>query len=132
MKSDSSHWFSIILIYTAGPLYLRVLIHGFKQLQIKDIPKNSRKFPKTKLEFTPRWQVFLQHLHSKGLPGGASSKEPTCQCNRCKRLRFSPWVGKIPCRRKWQPTPVLLPGGFHGQLLAGYIQSMGLHRVGHD
>ena len=26
-----------------------------------------------------------------------------------------PWVGKIPCRRKWQPTPVLLPGKFHGQ-----------------
>ena len=21
-----------------------------------------------------------------------------------------PWVGKIPCRRKWQPTPVFLPG----------------------
>ena len=26
-----------------------------------------------------------------------------------------PWVGKIPWRRKWQPTPVLLPGKFHGQ-----------------
>ena len=26
-----------------------------------------------------------------------------------------PWVGKIPCRRKWQPTPVFLPGKFHGQ-----------------
>ena len=33
---------------------------------------------------------------------------------------FDPWVGKIP-RRKWQPTPVFLPGGFHGQrILAGY------------
>ena len=30
-------------------------------------------------------------------------------------------VGKIPCRRKWQPTPVFLPGEFHGQRsLAGY------------
>ena len=27
---------------------------------------------------------------------------------------FDPWVGKIPWRRKWQPTPVLLPGKFHG------------------
>ena len=26
-----------------------------------------------------------------------------------------PWVGKIPWRRKWQLTPVLLPGKFHGQ-----------------
>ena len=32
-----------------------------------------------------------------------------------------PWVGKIPWRRKWQPTPVILPGEFHGQgSLAGY------------
>ena len=23
--------------------------------------------------------------------------------------------GKIPCRRKWQPTPVFLPGEFHGK-----------------
>ena len=26
-----------------------------------------------------------------------------------------PWIGKIPWRRKWQSTPVLLPGKFHGQ-----------------
>ena len=32
-----------------------------------------------------------------------------------------PWVGKIPWRRKWQPTPAILPGEFHGQRsLAGY------------
>ena len=37
------------------------------------------------------------------------------------RLKFNPWVGKIPWRRKWQPTPVFLPGKFHGQKsLAGY------------
>ena len=35
--------------------------------------------------------------------------------------KFSPWVGKIPWRRKWQPTPVLLPGESHGQRsLVGY------------
>ena len=28
---------------------------------------------------------------------------------------FDPWVGKIPWRRKWQPTPVTLPGKSHGQ-----------------
>ena len=34
---------------------------------------------------------------------------------------FDPWVGKIPWRRKWQPTPVLLPGESHGQRrLMGY------------
>ena len=36
-------------------------------------------------------------------------------CKRCRTCRFDPWVRKIPCRRKWQPTPVFLPGKFHGQ-----------------
>ena len=39
----------------------------------------------------------------------------------CRRCRFDSWVGKIPWSRKWQPTPVFLPGKFHGQRsLAGY------------
>ena len=34
---------------------------------------------------------------------------------------FNPWVGEIPWRRDWQPTPVFLPGEFHRQRsLAGY------------
>ena len=42
-------------------------------------------------------------------------------CLQCRRLGFDPWVGKIPWRRKWQPTPVFLPGEFHGQRsLVGY------------
>ena len=36
-------------------------------------------------------------------------------CLQCGRPRFEPWVDKIPWRREWQPTPVLLPGEFHGQ-----------------
>ena len=34
---------------------------------------------------------------------------------QCRRCRFDPWVRKIPWRRKWQPTPVFLPGKSHGQ-----------------
>ena len=38
------------------------------------------------------------------------------------------WIGKIPWRREWQPTPVFLPGEFHGQRsLADYV---GSQRVG--
>ena len=48
-------------------------------------------------------------------PGGAGNKEYTCQCRRHKRHRFNPWVGKIYWNRKWQPTPVFLPGESHGQ-----------------
>ena len=40
---------------------------------------------------------------------------------QCGRLRFDPWVGKIPWRKAWQPTLVFLPGESHGQRsLAGY------------
>ena len=42
-------------------------------------------------------------------------------CLWCGRPGFDPWVGKIPWRRKWQPTPVFLPGKSHGwRSLAGY------------
>ena len=45
-------------------------------------------------------------------------KESAYQCRRCT---FDPWGGKIPWRRKWQPTPVFLLGGFHRQRrLVGY------------
>ena len=57
--------------------------------------------------------MFL-HL-AVGFPGGPES---ACQC---KRFAFDPWVGKIPWRRKWQPSPVFLPGKSQGQRgLAGY------------
>ena len=48
-----------------------------------------------------------------GFPGGASSREPACQCRRHKRCGFDPWVRKISWRRAWQPTPVFWPGEFH-------------------
>ena len=42
-------------------------------------------------------------------------------CLQCRRPGFKPWVRKIPWRRNWQPTPILLPGEFHRQRsLAGY------------
>ena len=50
------------------------------------------------------------------LPWWLSGKEFACQCRGWK---FDPWVGKIPWRREWQPTPVLLPGEFHGQRSLG-------------
>ena len=42
-------------------------------------------------------------------------------CLQYGRPGFDPWVGKIPWRREWQHTPVLLPGEFPGQRsLASY------------
>ena len=51
----------------------------------------------------------------QGFPGGDGGKEFACQHRRRKRIRFNPWVVKIPWRRKWQPTPAFLPGKFHGR-----------------
>ena len=56
--------------------------------------------------------------HSKGYPTSQvvlGGKEPACQYRRHKKRGFDPWVGKIPRRRAWQPTPVFLPGEPHGQ-----------------
>ena len=48
-------------------------------------------------------------------------KESACHCRRLRSCGFGPWVGKIPWRRKWQPTPEFLFGESHGQRsLAGY------------
>ena len=48
-------------------------------------------------------------------PGVTGSKESPYQRKRCKRHGFDPWVKKIPWRREWQPTPILLPGESRGQ-----------------
>ena len=50
-----------------------------------------------------------------------SGKESAGLCTSHRRCSFDPWIRKIPWRRKWQPTPVFLPGEFHRQRsLAGY------------
>ena len=50
--------------------------------------------------------LSIESAYVMGLPRWLSGKESTCQCRKPK---------KIPWRRKWQPTPVALPGKFHGQ-----------------
>ena len=49
------------------------------------------------------------------MPGWLNGKENACQCRRHRRLKFDSWEGKIPWSRKWQPTPVFLPGKSYGQ-----------------
>ena len=50
-----------------------------------------------------------------------ASQGVSCQYRKCRRRVFDSWAGMIPWRRKWQPTPVFLPGEYHGQRnLVGY------------
>ena len=67
-------------------------------------------------------------LGTEGFLGGTSGKEPACQCKRRKRCSFDPWVRKIPWRRAWPPTPVLLPGESPWTEEPGGAQSLGSHR----
>ena len=56
-----------------------------------------------------------------------SGKESACQCSRCG---FIPGVGKIPWRRKWQPTSVFFPGKAHRE--RSLKESLGSQKAGHD
>ena len=47
----------------------------------------------------------------KGFPGGSAGKKIHLQC---ERPEFDSWVGKISWRKERLPTPVFLPGEFHG------------------
>ena len=71
----------------------------------------------------------MPYRECTGLPWWLGGKEFTCQCRRC---RFNPWVGKIPWRRKWQPTPVFLSVEAYGQRSLGGLQSMESQRVEHN
>ena len=67
-----------------------------------------------------RETILFRGIKSKhrGFPGGSEAKKI---CLPCRRPRFNSWVRKIPRRRKWQHTPLFLPGKFHGhRSLAGY------------
>ena len=48
-----------------------------------------------------------------GLLQRFSGKRVCMPCRRHRRCGFNSWVGKIPWRRKWQPTPLFLPGESH-------------------
>ena len=57
-----------------------------------------------------------QYCHLASLVAQRVKRLPAMQ-----ETRFDPWVRKIRWRRKWQPTPVLLPGKSHGwRSLIGY------------
>ena len=87
---------------------------GLAKKFIQVLPHNVTE--KLRLTFWP--SQYITRTILDGLPWWLSSKESTCLH---RRHGFSPRIGKIPWRRKWQPTPVLLLGESHGQRsLTGY------------
>ena len=76
--------------------------------------------------------VFQGRPASLGFPGSSAGKESSCQCRGCLRQEFNPWLGKIPWRRAWQPTPVIIAWRILCTEGSGGLQSMGSQRVGHS
>ena len=72
---------------------------------------------RTCVVFNNKWSLLTSSVPLNRLPWWFTGKEYTCS----RRRRGFPWVGKIPCRRKLQPTPVFLSGKPQGQRSwAGY------------
>ena len=69
------------------------------------------------------------HSSILGLPSWLRQQRIHLQC---ERPGFDPWVGKIPWRKVWQPTPVFLPGESPWTEEPGRLQFMGSQRVGYD
>jgi len=81
------------------------------------------------LFYTHTHTYIHKHTHKYVLSWWLNGKEPVCQCRRC---RFDPWIRNIPWRRKWQPTPVFLPGKPHEQRSLVGFSPWDCKRVGHD
>ena len=87
---------------------------GSSHLSLGCPEKTSQKKEYLRFILSGRNGYIISKMQS--FPGGSNGKESVCNAGD---LRFNPWVGKIPCRRvhwrrKWQPTPVFLPGESQG------------------
>ena len=133
---ESPHYFSKVPIWGKELSFKKLKLTWLLKTQLRDM--NFKNYMMSFVEFcgSSFWYILLGTLRISapgwGFPGSTSGEESACQCRGPKRFRFGPWFGKIPCSRKWQPTPVFLPGKFHEQKsLAGY-SILGSQRVGHD
>ena len=91
------------------------------EAQLKIAASAFRTIAPAQVPPSDEWAITPCLSLNWGFPGGTSGRESTCQCRRLKRLKFNPWVGKIPKRRAWQPAAVFLPGKSQGERsLAGY------------
>ena len=59
---------------------------------------------------SPEMNFYRNIPTTKDFPGGSDSRV----CLQCRRAGFNPWAREIPWRRKWQSTPIFLPGKPHG------------------
>ena len=99
-----------------------------KNLNKKSRPRSICPNLLVKTKYKTVRRFLGQAVLEEGFPGGSVVKYPPANAGDVGSI---PESGKIPSRRKWQPTPVFLHGKFHGQE-PGRLQSMELQRVWHD
>ena len=75
--------------------------------------------------------TLVWFCHGLSEPGGASGKEPSCPCRRCKRCEFDPWVGKRSLEEGMATHSSLLAWRIPWTEKPGGPQFMGLQRVEH-
>ena len=106
------------------PVFLSGESHG-RRRRVGYSPWGHKKLDMIK---APQHACMHRRLTS-GFPGGSDGKASAYNAGR---PGFDPWVGKIPWRRRRQPTTVLLPGKIPWMEKPGRLQSVGSQRVGHD
>ena len=91
------------------------LIHTKLHIKLKKLEFyfNFSLLPSSKMVANENLQVDIPSRISPSESAEQSPGNPTL--TGCWRCRFDLWVRKIPWRRKWQPTPVFLPGKSQGQ-----------------
>ena len=86
-----------------------------------DFPQDISSGPVSCEALLDLWLLRALQRLFYDFPAGSVVKNPPAVRETCRRHGFDPWVRKLPWWRKWQPTPVFLPGKSHGQRsLMGY------------
>ena len=118
----------VYIVYLSPSLFLPIFLFTFQIGSFKHnmaVPCFFTKDEKLKQPLST-FRMLRQH---HGLPSSSDGKSIHLQC----RLgHINPWVGKIPWRRKWQLTPVFLPGKIPWTEEPGGLQSKGSQRIGQD
>ena len=99
--------------------------------------QHSRPFKASQMIHPPQIPPASAHTDffspkSSSYPSPAAVGEPWGPVRNSLHVRFNPWVGKIPWRKAWQPTPVFLPGESPWTEEPVRLQSVRSQRVGHD
>ena len=64
----------------------------------------------------PNNYQYMANLVSQGFPGDTVVKNPPASAGDARDAGFIPGLERFPQSRKWQPTPVFLPGKLHGRM----------------